>query len=51
MCKVGEGKGGWMGEVTLKTKEKIGYKAGAFADDFGVPCGGDLVSVRSVYSV
>ena len=35
--------------VSKISKEEIGFKAGAFADDVGVLCGGDLLSVRRVF--
>ena len=37
-------------KVTTITKDEIGYKAGAFADDVGVLCGGDLKSVCRVFT-
>ena len=35
--------------VSKISKEEIGFKAGAFADDVGVLCGGDQLSVRRVF--
>ena len=35
--------------TTKISKEDISFKAGAFADDIGVLCGGDLLSIKKVF--